>query len=81
MDFTPCFLSTSAWALAVSTSSLKSTDATPAGSTRVGVSSRVMPMKPILTPPTVRTSVAGSSVSFVPFVTTFAASHLKSAPA
>ncbi|MEI2649435.1 MAG: hypothetical protein V9G15_10630 [Dermatophilaceae bacterium] len=57
--FTPSFLSRTAWRLAVSTSSLKSTVATPAGLTSVGVALRVIPMKPIFSPLTSLMLVAG----------------------
>ena len=79
--FTPCFFSTAAWALAVSTSSLKSTVETPDGLTMVGVPSSVIPMKPTLVPAISLTQVPGSRVPLPSFFTTLAASHGKSAPA
>ncbi|OPZ52315.1 MAG: hypothetical protein BWY91_02365 [bacterium ADurb.BinA028] len=80
MVLTPRFFSAAAWALAVSISSLKSTDATPAGLTNVGVASRVIPMKPILTPLTARTATGGSNGLPLDFFTTLAASHVNDAP-
>ena len=74
-------LSSFAWAFAVLTSSRKSTLETPAGLTRVGVASSVMPMKPILAPLIFLMDVPGSSVLPLSLRTTLAESHWKSAPA
>ena len=54
IDLTPFFLSLGTSALAVSTSSRKSTSAIPAWATIVSVSSRVMPMKPTFWPSTLK---------------------------
>src|SRR3954465_1877676 len=61
--FTPFFLSSTAYLLAVDASSRKRTPATAVGVTMVGVPFSTSPMKPTLTPPTVWTEYGGKSVA------------------
>src|SRR3954451_8642859 len=58
---TPCFFRIAAYLLAVAASSRNCRPTTPVGVTIRGVPFSVSPMKPTLTPPIVRTTVAGKS--------------------
>ncbi len=70
---TPLRLSTGTSALAVCTSSVNSRPATPLAVTMPGVSSRVIPMKPIFAPCTFLMEYDGRIVWSVPAYFTFAA--------
>ena len=78
---TPFFFSLGTSALAVSTSSLKVRPLTPSAVTMSGVPSRVIPMKPILTPSTSLIAYAGRIVLPLASSVTLAARMSKSAPA
>src|SRR6266702_8913594 len=64
----------------VVTSSLKVRPVTPLGDTIVGVSFKVMPMKPTRTPPNVLMTYGGKRVLPVASTVTFAEEYLNLAP-